>query len=78
MREEDPGAVRWKPGRGALGHLRPGHIAGKRILHVGCGCGASTMNLVRLFPESGILGVELDPASLDIARSEGIVASGGT
>ncbi len=41
----------------------------KRILDFGCGCGASTMILARMFSKSKIVGVELDKKSLLIANS---------
>ena len=41
---------------------------GKRILDFGCGMGASSMWLSRMFPESEIVGVELEPHLLEIAR----------
>jgi len=43
-------------------------FAGKRIVDFGCGSGASTMCLARLFPESEIVGVELESELLKIAR----------
>ncbi len=44
-------------------------IAGKRILDFGCGSGASTMWLARLFPESEIVGIELERDLLRVARA---------
>ena len=44
-------------------------LNGKRILDFGCGSGASTMVLHRMFPDSEILGIELDPEFLQIARA---------
>lgn len=69
VREENPRAVRWKLERGLLGYLRPEEFAGARILDFGCGCGASTMNLARLFPEARLVGIELNGDSLAIARA---------
>ena len=39
----------------------------KRILDFGCGSGASTMCLARLFPKSEIVGVELESSLLSVA-----------
>lgn len=43
-------------------------FAGKRIFDFGCGSGASTMWLARLFPESEIVGVELVDELLSVAK----------
>ncbi|MEP7149945.1 MAG: class I SAM-dependent methyltransferase [Acidobacteriota bacterium] len=42
-------------------------LVGKRILDFGCGSGASTICLARLFPESEIIGVELEGDLLRVA-----------
>ncbi len=39
-----------------------------RIVDVGCGTGESTVGLARLFPRAEILGADINPASLDLAR----------
>ena len=44
-------------------------FAGKRILDFGCGSGASSMILARMFPTARIVGVELEEKLLDIARA---------
>ena len=44
-------------------------LRGKRILDFGCGSGASTMCLSRLFPESEIVGVELERSLIQIAEA---------
>jgi len=46
-----------------------GTLRGKRILDFGCGSGASTMCLARLFPDSEIIGVELESSLLQIAEA---------
>ena len=43
-------------------------FAGKRILDFGCGSGASTMLLAQMFPNSDIVGVELDRDLLTVAQ----------
>lgn len=49
-------------------YLDPGELAGKRLLDFGCGAGASTARLGRLLPETHLIGVELEPKLLDLAR----------
>lgn len=44
-------------------------FANKRILDFGCGSGASTMILSRMYPKSEIVGVELEENHLKIARA---------
>jgi len=44
-------------------------LADKYILDFGCGSGASTMVLARLFPGSQIVGVELEESLLRVARA---------
>jgi SAM-dependent methyltransferase len=41
---------------------------GKRLLDFGCGTGASTLWLAELLPETDIVGVDMDPAALKVAR----------
>lgn len=41
----------------------------KRMLDFGCGAGASTLVLARLFPESEIAGIELDEKLLSVAHA---------
>ncbi|MBF0482798.1 MAG: methyltransferase domain-containing protein [Desulfovibrionaceae bacterium] len=43
-------------------------LAGKRILDAGCGTGAMLCDIARAIPEATFLGVDLTPASLQIAR----------
>jgi SAM-dependent methyltransferase len=38
-----------------------------RIIDVGCGTGENTVGLARLFPNAEIVGVDINPASLDLA-----------
>jgi 2-polyprenyl-3-methyl-5-hydroxy-6-metoxy-1,4-benzoquinol methylase len=44
-------------------------IAGKRILDFGCGGGASTVILAKLFPEAQVIGVELMEEKLQMGRA---------
>jgi ubiquinone/menaquinone biosynthesis C-methylase UbiE len=50
-------------------HIDESEAAGRRILDYGCGSGASTMVLARMFPRSEIVGIDIDARSLDIARA---------
>lgn len=44
-------------------------FAGKKILDFGCGSGASTMILARMYPKAKIVGVELEEKHLKIAKA---------
>lgn len=68
-RDEDPGYVEAKLRHDISAYFSPDAFAGKRILDFGCGGGSSTMILARLFPGSEIVGVELSPEYLSIARA---------
>jgi len=50
-------------------YFSPQDLAGKRILDFGCGSGASSMILARHFPNSSIVGVELDGRLVEIAKA---------
>jgi predicted O-methyltransferase YrrM len=49
-------------------YLGPGAFRGKTILEFGCGTGCVTVNIARAFPDARIIGIELFPQHLDIAR----------
>ena len=51
-----------------LGHVKPEALKNKRLLDFGCGCGASTVLLARMFPDTEIVGIELNAKSLAIAK----------
>lgn len=68
LRDEDPGQVQRSFTNDFLPYLSPDELPGKRILDFGCGAGASTMVLARMFPRSQIVGVELMAGHLEIAR----------
>ncbi len=67
-RDEDPTYVRFELETELLAHFATEEFANKRILDFGCGSGASTMILHRMFPTATIVGAELDPDLLAIAR----------
>jgi 2-polyprenyl-3-methyl-5-hydroxy-6-metoxy-1,4-benzoquinol methylase len=67
-REEDPGYVEHKLRTEVLPYMSPLEFAGKRILDFGCGSGASPLVLSRLLPPCEIVGIELEPQLLELAR----------
>lgn len=52
-----------------LSHVDPDEIGSGTILDFGCGGGASTMILARMFPRARIVGVEIDPGVMSIAHA---------
>ncbi len=68
-RDESPqytgAALKWA----LLGYVGDEEFAGKRILDFGCGSGASTVTLCRMFPTASVVGVDIDADSLRIARA---------
>ena len=68
-RDEDPNYVRLMLETDLLAYFPREYFSGKRILDFGCGSGASTMILHRLFPQATIIGIELDPQLLSIAKA---------
>jgi ubiquinone/menaquinone biosynthesis C-methylase UbiE len=67
-RDEDPAYVLKHLETEMRAYFDLDEFEGKRILDFGCGSGASTMLLARLFPKSEIVGVELEPNLLQVAR----------
>ena len=67
MREEDPHYIRGPMEKAVLGYIPEDELAGKRILDFGCGSGASTVILSSMFPESEIVGIDLDSDFLSLA-----------
>ena len=67
-RETDPAYVRADVEGDLAAYFADGDFDGLRILDFGCGSGASTMILSRMYPNSEIVGVELDEKHLEIAR----------
>jgi 2-polyprenyl-3-methyl-5-hydroxy-6-metoxy-1,4-benzoquinol methylase len=68
-RDEDPDYVRLSLEMSLLAYIPHAYLSGRRILDFGCGGGASTMILHRLFPQATIIGIELDPQLLSIAKA---------
>ncbi len=67
-RDEEPSYVALFLEWAMLAYVDPGELAGKRLLDFGCGSGASTAILARMFPETEIVGVELEERFLRVAR----------
>jgi 2-polyprenyl-3-methyl-5-hydroxy-6-metoxy-1,4-benzoquinol methylase len=67
-RDQDPASIQRFFESDFLPYVDPADFEGKRILDFGCGSGSSTMVLARMFPRSQIVGVELSPEYLRIAR----------
>jgi 2-polyprenyl-3-methyl-5-hydroxy-6-metoxy-1,4-benzoquinol methylase len=68
LRDEDPAYVQRNIERDLLAYVAPEAMEGKRILDFGCGSGASTMVLARMFPQSEIVGSELLASYVGLAR----------
>ena len=68
MREEDPSYIERLIRNDIFAYFDRQEIDGMRILDFGCGDGAATFILSRMFPKSEIIGVELVPGALAIAR----------
>jgi len=68
MRDEDPMYVEHSLKYDMLSYVDQDSLDKKRILDFGCGSGASTMVLARMFPNSEMVGVELEYQLLSIAK----------
>lgn len=68
MRDQDPTFVERYLRNDIFAYFDQEELDGIDILDFGCGDGASTFILSRMFPNSEITGVELVPAALEIAR----------
>src|SRR5690348_3676980 len=67
-RDEDPRYVERAIRREVLAYIEAEAFRGKRILDFGCGAGASTLVMSRLFPPCEIVGVELAQRLLRLAN----------
>lgn len=68
MRDEDPRYVQSALQRGVLSYRHEADFAGRRLLDFGSGSGSSSVVLARMFPEASIVGVELEPEFVELAR----------
>jgi 2-polyprenyl-3-methyl-5-hydroxy-6-metoxy-1,4-benzoquinol methylase len=67
-RDENPQYVQLSLRYGMLTFLPEHAFAGKRLLDFGCGSGASTMILARMFPQTEIVGIDLDQELVSLAE----------
>lgn len=67
-RDEDPDGVESDIRASVLGYVTGEEVNGSRVLDFGCGSGASSMVLARLFPSAQICGIELVEDFLTTAR----------
>jgi SAM-dependent methyltransferase len=68
LRDEDPAYVAESIRLAVLPYVAEEELDGKRLLDFGCGSGASTAILARVFPHASVVGVELEEELLSIAR----------
>lgn len=68
LRDESPDFVQRSLKYALVGYLDEEEFKNKRLLDFGCGCGASTMILARMFPYTQIIGIELEERYLSVAR----------
>lgn len=69
MRDQDPDYIPSLLKCAILGYVDPGEFDNRRVLDFGCGSGASTMILARLFPKAKLVGIELEERLLEIANA---------
>jgi SAM-dependent methyltransferase len=50
-------------------YFRTEDFRGKRLLDFGCGIGASTLGIAKMLPESEVVGVELIPEKIEMAKT---------
>ena len=68
MRDEDPTYIQNYIKYAVLSYVKEKDFNGKVILDIGCGCGASTMVLGRMFPNAEKVGVELVDDFVSVAK----------
>jgi 2-polyprenyl-3-methyl-5-hydroxy-6-metoxy-1,4-benzoquinol methylase len=69
LREESDSYVKVCLKYDLLSYVRADCFEGKRLLDFGCGSGASTMILARMFPKTDIVGIELEEKLLAVAEA---------
>jgi SAM-dependent methyltransferase len=67
-RHDDPGYLRRTLLNQMRAYFHTSDFRGKRLLDFGCGSGASTLFIAAMFPDTEVVGVELDPHSIKLAR----------
>jgi len=68
MRDESSDYLQKSLKYSLLGYIDKSDFANKRILDFGCGSGSSTMILRRMFPDTDIVGIELEEKLLKLAK----------
>jgi len=68
LREEDPSEIQRQLKYDVLSYVEADHFAGRRILDFACGCGASSMALLKLCPQVELVGVDLRADCIEAAR----------
>ncbi len=69
LRDESPDYVQKGLKYDLLSYLDKEEFKNKRLLDFGCGSGASTMILTRMFPQTEIAAIELDEKLLSVAKA---------
>jgi len=69
MRDEDSASVQATLETDLLSYVEPSRFANKTILDYGCGCGASTVVLARMFPTASLVGIDVNEGLLPLARA---------
>ena len=54
------------------------HVAGNRILDIGCGEGITLKKLVTLYPDKQIVGIDSEPVNIEICQKHGLPVHYGT
>jgi SAM-dependent methyltransferase len=67
-RHDDPEYVEGVLRRQLLAYVSESDFRGKRLLDFGCGSGASTLCIGKMLPDTEVVGVELNPLHVDLAR----------
>jgi 2-polyprenyl-3-methyl-5-hydroxy-6-metoxy-1,4-benzoquinol methylase len=68
-REQDPYYTQICLEKEILAYLSADDCDNKRILDFGCGAGASGVILTRMFPAASIVGIDLDPRLISLAKA---------
>lgn len=68
LRDESPDYLQHDLKWSVLSYIGEENFRNKWLLDFGCGSGSSSMVLARMFPDTGIVGIELEERLLEIAR----------
>jgi 2-polyprenyl-3-methyl-5-hydroxy-6-metoxy-1,4-benzoquinol methylase len=67
-RHDDPDYVQKVLQNQLLAYVEPSDFQGKRLLDFGCGSGASTLCMGTLLPDTEVVGIDLNPRNIALAR----------